>query len=72
MVGSASKLFLRTHSEPVTLLFILPTAKEEKMRFGRTLVSFIGLTVMLLISELWLIGGLARAGATDCFFKPCI
>ena len=29
------------------------------MRFGRTLVSFIGLTVMLLISELWLIGGLA-------------
>ena len=29
------------------------------MRFGRTLVSFIGLTVMLLISELWLTGGLA-------------
>ena len=29
------------------------------MRFGRTLVSFIGLTVMLLSGELWLIGGLA-------------
>ena len=29
------------------------------MRFERTLVSFIGLTVMMLISELWLIGGLA-------------
>ena len=29
------------------------------MRFGRTLVSFIGLTAMLLIAELWLIGGLA-------------
>ena len=29
------------------------------MRFGRTLVSFIGLTVMLLSGELWLIQGLA-------------
>ena len=29
------------------------------MQFRRTVVSFIGLTVMLLISELWLIGGLA-------------
>ena len=29
------------------------------MRFGRTSVSFIGLTVMLLSGELWLIGGLA-------------
>ena len=29
------------------------------MRFGRTLVSFIGFAVMLLSGELWLIGGLA-------------
>ena len=29
------------------------------MRFGRTLVSFIGLTVMLLSAELWLRHGLA-------------
>ena len=29
------------------------------MRFGRTLVSFIGLTVMLLCAELWLVRGLA-------------
>ena len=29
------------------------------MRFRRTLVSFIGLTVMLLSGELWLIQGLA-------------
>ena len=29
------------------------------MRFGRTLVSFIGLTVTLLSAELWLMGGLA-------------
>ncbi len=29
------------------------------MRFGRTLVSFTGLTVMLLSAELWLMGGLA-------------
>ena len=29
------------------------------MRFGRALVSFIGLTVMLLSAELWLVGGLA-------------
>ncbi len=37
------------------------------MRFGRALVSFIGLTVMLLISELWLIGGLAAQGSRIVF-----
>ena len=59
MVGSASKQYLRTRSKPVTLLYILRKTKEEKMRFRHTLVSFIGLTVMLLSGELWLIGGLA-------------
>ena len=42
-----------------SLLFILRTTMEEKMRIGRTLVLFIGLTVMLLSEELWLMGGLA-------------
>ena len=37
------------------------------MRFGRTLVSFIGLTVMLLSGELWLIGGLAAQGSRIVF-----
>ena len=37
------------------------------MRFGRTLVSFIGLTVMLLILELWSIGGLAAQEARIVF-----
>ncbi len=37
------------------------------MRFGRTLVSFIGLTVMLISSELWLIGGLAAQGSRIVF-----
>ena len=37
------------------------------MRFGRTVVSFIGLTVMLLSWELWLIGGLAAQGSRIVF-----
>ena len=37
------------------------------MRFGRTLVSFIGLTVMLLSAELWFIGGLAAQGSRIVF-----
>ena len=37
------------------------------MRFGRTLVSFIGLTVMLLSGERWLIGGLAAQGSRIVF-----
>ena len=37
------------------------------MRFGRTLVSFIGLTVMLLSGERWLIGGLAAQGSQIVF-----
>ena len=37
------------------------------MRFGCTLVSCIGLTVMLLSAELWLIGGLAAQGARIVF-----
>ena len=37
------------------------------MRFGRTLMSFIGLTVMLLSAELWLIGGLAAQGSRIVF-----
>ena len=38
------------------------------MRFGRTLVSFIGLTVLLLNGELWLILRARRAEVTDCFY----
>ena len=38
------------------------------MRFGRTLVSFIGLTVMLLCAELWLVRGLAAQKSQDCFY----
>ena len=37
------------------------------MRFGRTLVSFIGLTAMLLIAELWLMGGLSAQGSRIVF-----
>ena len=37
------------------------------MRFGRTLVSCIGLTVMLLSAELWFIGGLAAQGSRIVF-----
>ena len=37
------------------------------MRFGRTLVSFVGFTVMLLSAELWLIGGLAAQGSRIVF-----
>ena len=37
------------------------------MRFGRTLVSFIGLTVMLLCAELWLVRGLAAQGSRIVF-----
>ncbi len=37
------------------------------MRFGRTLVSFIGLTVMLISSELWIIGELAAQGSRIVF-----
>ena len=37
------------------------------MRFGRTVVWFIGLTVMLLSAELWLIGGLAAQGSRIVF-----
>ena len=37
------------------------------MRFGRTLVSFIGLTVMLLCAELWLRHGLAAQGSRIVF-----
>ena len=61
MVGSAFKLYLRAGlpKTGVTLPIILRTTKEEKMRFGRTVVSFIGLTVMLLSGELWLRHGLA-------------
>ena len=39
------------------------------MRFGRTLVSFIGLTVMLLSGELWLIGGLAAQKSRIVFSR---
>ena len=46
---------------------ILCRTKEGKIRFGRTLVSFIGLTVMLLSAELWLIGGLAAQGSRIVF-----
>ena len=67
MVGSASKQYLRTNSTQATLLFILPTAKEGKMRCGHTVVSFIGLTVMLLSAELWFIGGLAAQGSRIVF-----
>ena len=62
-----SKQYLHSRSEPVTLQFILPTAKEGKMRFARTLVSFIGLTVMLLSAELWLTRGLAAQGSRIVF-----
>ena len=37
------------------------------MRFGRTVVWFIGLTVMLLSGERWLIGGLAAQGSRIVF-----
>ena len=37
------------------------------MRFERTLMSFIGLTVMLLCAELWLIRGLAAQGSRIVF-----
>ena len=37
------------------------------MRFGRTLVSFIGLTVMLLCAELWLVRGLAAQKSRIAF-----
>ena len=37
------------------------------MHYGRTLMSFIGLTVMLLSAELWLIGGLAAQGSRIVF-----
>ena len=37
------------------------------MRFGRTLMWFIGLTVMLLSAELWFIGGLAAQGSRIVF-----
>ena len=37
------------------------------MRFGRTLVSCMGLTVMLLSGERWLIGGLAAQGSRIVF-----
>ena len=37
------------------------------MRFGRTLVSCIGLTVMLLSAEVWFIGGLAAQGSRIVF-----
>ena len=37
------------------------------MRFGRTLMSFIGLTVMLLSGERWFIGGLAAQGSRIVF-----
>ena len=37
------------------------------MRFGRTVVSFIGLTVMLLCAELWLVRGLAAQGSRIVF-----
>ncbi len=37
------------------------------MRIGRTLVSYIGLTAMLLSAELWFIGGLAAQGSRIVF-----
>ena len=37
------------------------------MRFGRSLMWFIGLTVMLVSAELWLIGGLAAQGSRIVF-----
>ena len=37
------------------------------MRFGRPLVSCIGLTVMLLSAEVWFIGGLAAQGSRIVF-----
>ena len=67
MVGSAFKQCLRTRSKPVTLPFILRTTKEDKMRFGRALVWIIGLSVMLLSGELWLIGGLAAQKSRIAF-----
>ena len=67
MVGSASKQYLRARSKPVTLLFILRTTKEEKMRFGQRYMWFIGLTLTLLSAELWLIGGLAAQKSRIAF-----
>ena len=37
------------------------------MRFGRALVSFIGLTVMLLCAELWLVRGLSAQKSQIAF-----
>ena len=37
------------------------------MRFGRALIWFVGLTVMLVTGELWLIGGLAAQGSRIVF-----
>ena len=69
MVGSASKQYLCTDSKPVTLPFILPTAKEGKMRFRRTFVSIIGLTVLLVSGELWLKSALAQHHKTQIIFS---
>ena len=66
-VGSASKQCLRTRSIPVTLRFILRTTKEDKMRFGHALVWIIGLSVMLLSGELWLMGGFAAQKSQIAF-----
>ena len=68
MVGSASKQYLRTRSKPVTLCPFYALPRRKKMRFGRTLVSFIGLTVMLLCAELWLVRGLAAPEVSGCFY----
>ena len=68
MVGIASKQCLCTRSKPVTLPFILPTAKEGKMRFRRTFVSIIGLTVLLVSGELWLKSAPAEHHKTQIIF----
>ena len=67
MVGGCVQTVPAHSLKTGSLLFILRTTKGEKMRIGRTLVLFIGLTVMLLSEELWLIRGLAAQESRNCF-----
>ena len=72
MVGGASKQCLHTYPKPVTLLFILLTAKEGKMRFGRTLVSFIRVNRDAVKWGTVVNTRTRRAAVTDCFYSPRI
>ena len=40
------------------------------MRFGHTIMSFVGLTAILLSAELWLRQGFAAQKVADCFCRP--